>query len=285
MNPSPETRSGSDATPERTVFFISDGTGITAETLGRTLLTQFDCRFRLVTLPYVDSVAAARNVVARVEALIAAGEPRPIIFSTVVKEDILRLLAASPACFFDFIDAFVGPLELELGLPASHAVGQAHGLGNPTRYDVRIDAINFTLHHDDGASFAHYDRADVIIVGVSRTAKTPVSLYLALQYGIFTANYPLTEDDVMEAGLPKALRPYRDKLYGLSIEPERLHTIREERRPNSRYASMRQCQLELMRAEAMFRSNQIPWLNSTTVSIEEIATTIMHQRGLSRRVS
>jgi len=268
----------------RTVMFISDGTGITAETLGHTLLTQFDVEFREVTLPYVDSIDAARRVVDKVRTLVSAGHPRPIIFSSVVRDDVRAELASSEATFFDVFDAFIGPLEQELGMTASHAIGQAHGLRNPQVYDVRIDAINFTLQHDDGASFSHYSRADVIIIGVSRTAKTPVSLYLALQYGIFTANYPLTEDDIMEKGLPRALRGYKDKLYGLSISAERLHTIRQERRPNSRYASMRQCQLEVMRAEALFRSNTIPWLNSTTVSIEEIATTIMHERGLRRRV-
>jgi len=272
------------AAPVRTVLFISDGTGITAETLGHTLLTQFDTEFREVTLPYVDSIEAARRVVEKVAALISAGNPRPIIFSSVVRDDVRAALATSDATFFDVFDAFIGPLEQELQMPASHAIGQAHGLHNPKVYDVRIDAINFTLQHDDGASFSHYSKADVIIIGVSRTAKTPVSLYLAMQHGIFAANYPLTEDDIMEKGLPRALRGYKDKLYGLSIAPERLHTIRQERRPNSRYASMRQCQLELMRAEALFRSNRIPWLNSTTVSIEEIATTIMHERGLRRRV-
>lgn len=270
--------------PVRTVLFISDGTGITAETLGHSLLTQFDAEFREITLPYVDSIEAARRVVEKVAALIGAGHPRPIIFSSVVRDDVRAALATSDATFFDVFDAFIGPLEQELQMPASHAIGQAHGLRNPKVYDVRIDAINFTLQHDDGASFSHYSRADVIIIGVSRTAKTPVSLYLAMQYGIFAANYPLTEDDIMEKGLPRALRGYKDKLYGLSIAPERLHTIRQERRPNSRYASMRQCQLELVRAEALFRSNRIPWLNSTTVSIEEIATTIMHERGLRRRV-
>lgn len=272
------------AVPVRTVLFISDGTGITAETLGHSLLTQFDAEFREITLPYVDSIEAARRVVEKVAALIGAGHPRPIIFSSVVRDDVRAALATSDATFFDVFDAFIGPLEQELQMPASHAIGQAHGLRNPKVYDVRIDAINFTLQHDDGASFSHYSRADVIIIGVSRTAKTPVSLYLAMQYGIFAANYPLTEDDIMEKGLPRALRGYKDKLYGLSIAPERLHTIRQERRPNSRYASMRQCQLELMRAEALFRSNRIPWLNSTTVSIEEIATTIMHERSLRRRV-
>ena len=270
--------------PRRTVFFISDRTGITAETLGHSLMTQFDLEFEQVTLPFVDSVERARKVVEQINRLTVSGAPRPIVFSTVVQDEVRAQLRDSSAAFFDFFDAFISPLENELRVKSSHAIGQAHGLGNRQQYDVRIDAINFALSHDDGATTRNYDKADIIIIGVSRTGKTPVSLYLALQYGIFAANYPLTEEDIMETGLPRVLHPFRSKLYGLSIAPERLHTIRNERRPNSRYASIQQCQIEVMRAEGLFRKNRIPFLNSTTVSIEEIATTIIHQFGLKRRV-
>ncbi len=269
---------------KRTVFFVSDRTGITAETLGHSLMTQFDIDFEQVTLPFVDSIERARKVVEQINRIAVSGAPRPIVFSTVVQDEVREHLRGSSAAFFDFFDAFISPLERELAVKSSHAIGQAHGLGDRQKYDVRIEAINFALNHDDGATTRQYGKADIIIVGVSRTGKTPVSLYLALQYGIFAANYPLTEDDILETGLPKVLHPYRGKLYGLSIAPERLQSIRQERRPNSRYASIQQCQLEVMRGEGLFRQNRIPYLNSTTVSIEEIATTIIHESGLKRRV-
>ena len=269
---------------KRTVFFVSDRTGITAETLGHSLLTQFDVAFEQVTLPFVDNPSRARKVVEQVNRLTTHGQDRPIIFSTVVQDDVRELLRDANAAFFDFFDAFISPLEQELGMRSSHTVGQAHGQGDTKDYSARIDAMNFALNHDDGITTRQYSKADVIIVGVSRTGKTPVSIYLAMQYGIFAANYPLTEEDLLKGGVPDILKPYRSKLFGLTIRPERLQSIRGERRPNSRYASLQQCQMEVMRAEAMFNREKIGFVNSTNVSIEEIATTIVHQCGLKRRI-
>ncbi|MCC5811048.1 MAG: kinase/pyrophosphorylase [Ectothiorhodospiraceae bacterium] len=269
---------------KRTVFFVSDRTGITAETLGHSLLTQFDLDFEQVTLPFVDNVERARKVVEQVNRISGNGAPKPIVFSTVVQDDVRLLLKESNSAFFDFFDAFISPLEQELAMSSSHAVGQAHGQGNTQQYSDRIDAMNFALNHDDGVTTRQYDKAEIIIVGVSRTGKTPASIYLALQYGIYAANYPLTEDDLVEGRLPRILQPYRGKLFGLTIKPDRLQSIRSERRPNSRYASLQQCQMEVMRAEALFRREKIPFVNSTNVSIEEIATTMLHQSGLKRRV-
>ncbi len=270
--------------PSRTVFFVSDRTGITAETLGHSLLTQFDVDFEQVTLPFVDNLDRARKVVEQVNRLSTLGEQRPVVFSTVVQDDVRELLRTANAAFFDFFDAFISPLEQELGVRSSHAVGQAHGVGDSKEYSDRIDAMNFALNHDDGVTTRQYDKADVVIVGVSRTGKTPVCVYLAMQYGIYAANYPLTEDDLINGGVPGILKPYRAKLFGLTIRPERLQSIRAERRPNSRYASLQQCQMEVLRAEAMFAREKIRFVDSTTVSIEEIATTIVHQCGLKRRV-
>jgi len=270
-------------TKPRTVFYISDRTGITAETLGHSLMTQFELDFEQVTLPFVDNLERARKVVAEINQVSANGGPLPIVFSTVVHDDVRNELGTSQAAFFDFFDTFISPLENELGVSSSHAIGQAHGQGNIQLYDVRMDAMNFALNHDDGTTTRQYDKADVIVTGVSRTGKTPVSIYLALQYGIYAANYPLTEEDLMETRLPRQLQPYRSKLYGLTIKPERLCEIRNERRPNSRYSSLQQCQMEVMRAEGLFRREKLRSANSTTVSIEEISTTIMLEMGLRRR--
>lgn len=269
---------------KRIVFFVSDRTGITAEALGHSLMTQFDLDYEQITLPFVDTLERARKVVEQVNHINNNGGLRPVIFSTVVQDDVREALKDCNAAFFDFFDTFISPLETELGTASSHAVGRSHGMGTLQTYDVRIDAINFALNHDDGLTTHHYEHADIILVGVSRTGKTPVCLYLALQYGVFAANYPLTEDELMGTRLPKGLHAHHGKLYGLSIEPDRLESIRQERRPNSRYASLAQCQMEVMRAESLFKREKLPFVNSTTVSIEEIATTIMHERKLVRRI-
>lgn len=269
---------------KRTVFFISDRTGITAETLGHSLLTQFAVNFEQVTLPFVDSPERAYHALQQIEEANLANGERSIVFSTVIDDDVRAILRAAKAVVFDFFETFIEPLEHELELPSSHMVGRSHGLVDNTMYDVRIDAMNYALNHDDGATTHLYSQADVILVGVSRTGKTPACIYLALQYGVYAANYPLTEEDLEVGGLPKALEPYRNKLYGLTIRPDRLEQIRNERRPNSRYSSIRQCQYEVARAEALFAKARIPFINTTTMSIEEIATTIMHERKIKRRV-
>lgn len=271
-------------TVKRTVFFVSDRTGITAETLGHSLLTQFDVELEQITMPFVDNPERARLALRQIEEANQASGERSLVFSTVIDSEVRTILRSAEAIVFDFFETFIAPLEQELKMPSTHTVGRSHGLVDNTMYDVRIDAMNYALNHDDGVTTHHYSQADVILVGVSRTGKTPACIYLALQYGVYAANYPLTEEDLETPGLPKILEPHRGKLYGLTIVPERLERIRSERRPNSRYASLRQCQYEVARAEAMFRREKIPHINTTTMSIEEIATTILHERKLKRRL-
>jgi len=269
----------------RRVFFVSDRTGITAEALGHSLLTQFAVTTEQVTIPFIDSVERAQAALRRIHSAAAEDDCRPIVFSTIIDPEILAVLRHSEGLvLFDFFDTFIGPLERELKVPSNHVIGRSHGIADDSTYDVRIDAINFTLNHDDGATLRHYSRADVILVGVSRSGKTPSSLYLALQFGIYVANYPLTDDDLTGLRLPRVLEQQRAKLFGLTIDPDRLHSIRSERRPNSQYAELRRCEYEVARAESMFRRERIPYLDITTMSIEEIASTLIHQRGLVRRV-
>ena len=269
---------------ERTVFFVSDGTGITAETLGHSVMTQFETlRYRQQRVPFIDSVEKARDAVQRIADAGKADGRRPIVFSTLVNPVVNAELRAADALLLDLFESFVEPLENELGMKSNHSIGRSHNISDSEDYKQRIEAINFALAHDDGQSAKGLAQADVILVGVSRSGKTPTSLYLAMQYGVKAANYPLIPEDFERDELPSALPQHRQKLFGLSIAPERLAEVRHERRPNSRYASIENCRQEVSAAERMMRREGIRWLSSTTKSIEEIAATIMHEVRLERR--
>jgi regulator of PEP synthase PpsR (kinase-PPPase family) len=252
--------------------------------MGHSLLTQFEgLEFRPVTLPFVSSVDKAEEVVRRINRTAVEEGVRPIIFSTLVQDDLRNIVMGSDALFLDFFAAFVGPLERELDVRSTHRAGRAHGMADLAAYTMRINATNYTLANDDGSG-GEYQRADLILIGVSRSGKTPTCLYMALQYGIFAANYPLTEDDLENGSLPARLVPHRAKLYGLTIKPERLQQIRNERRPESRYASRQQVQYELRAAESLFRRYEVPFLDTTECSIEEIASRILNNTGTERRL-
>src|SRR6267142_6257269 len=269
----------------RTVFFVSDGTGITAQILGHSLLTQFEgVDFNQVTLPFVDSAERAEECLARIEAASASGNGQPIVFSTLVNQDVRQVVRRANALFLDFFETFIDPLEAGLGVKSSHTIGRSHSAMDKKEYQQRIEAINFAMAHDDGASHRELDQADVILIGVSRSGKTPTSLYLALQFGVKAANCPLIPEDFDRMSLPTALQGYHRKLFGLSISPERLREIRNERRPNSKYADLENCRYEVQQAEKLMQREGIRWANSTTKSIEEIATTIMQEFKLERRV-
>jgi regulator of PEP synthase PpsR (kinase-PPPase family) len=269
----------------RTVFFVSDQTGVTAETMGHSLLTQFDGHaFRQVTLPFISTVDKAEEAVRRINATAESEGLRPVIFSTLLQEDLRDIINRANGLCLDFFDAFLGPLELELKAKSSRAQGKAHGIADVGAYTLRINATNFALANDDGATTRDYDRADLILVGVSRSGKTPTCLYMALQYGIFAANYPFSEEELEAGRLPQALVPHQRKLYGLTIAPERLQQIRNERRPNSRYASPSQCEFEVRNAEGIFVRYDIPFINTTECSIEEIASRMLDKTGLERRL-
>lgn len=265
----------------RTAFFLSDRTGLTAETLGRSLLSQFgSIEFKRITLPYLDTEDKARDAVALINATAQSDGLRPLLFSTLILPKVRDVIAGSNALILDLFEIFISPLEAELGVSSSRAVGRSHGVG--ASYTTRMDAVNYALNHDDGGITRELPRADVVLVGVSRCGKTPTSLYLALQFGIYAANYPLVPEDFDAAALPPALAPLHDKLYGLTIRPERLQQIRAERSPHSRYAALENCQSEVRQAERLMRQAGIRCLDVTAMSVEEIATTILHQTGLRR---
>ncbi|HZV67764.1 MAG TPA: pyruvate, water dikinase regulatory protein [Telluria sp.] len=267
----------------RTVFFVSDGTGITAETFGHAVLSQFEMRFRQIRLPFIDTVDKAYDAARKINEAFAADRQRPIVFSTLVKPDLSAVIRKSTGMHMDLIQTFVAPLEQEFGVKSTHTIGRSHNVVDSEEYKNRIEAINFSLAHDDGQSHKNLAAADVILVGVSRSGKTPTSLYLAMQYGIKAANYPLIPDDFERGKLPSSLPPFRAKIFGLSITPERLSEIRHERRAGSRYASIENCRYEVNEAELMMKREGIRWLSSTTKSIEEIATTILQEIKPDRR--
>jgi regulator of PEP synthase PpsR (kinase-PPPase family) len=263
--------------PERTVFFVSDGTGITAETFGNSILAQFAGKPRHVRRPFIDSTAKACAVVDEINEVAAREGRRPIVFITLVRDEVLDIVAG-PACrglVLDMFRHFVEPLEEEFGIKSNHRIGRFSDASQSQEYHDRIEAINFSLAHDDGQSARNLAVADVILVGVSRSGKTPTSLYLAMQHGVKAANYPLIPEDFERGVLPTSLAPYKAKCFGLTIDPTRLAQIRHERRPDSRYASLDNCSWEVRAAESMMRREGIAWLSSTHKSIEEIATTIL----------
>ena len=262
----------------RTVFFVSDGTGITAETFGNAILAQFEAPARHVRLPFIDTVDKAHQTVRQINHTAEVDGRRPIVFSTLVNKEILQVIQdGCHGMLLDMFATFVRPLEDELGLKSNHRIGRFSDASKSKEYQNRIEAINFSLAHDDGQSNRDLEQSDVILIGVSRSGKTPTSLYLAMQYGLKASNYPLIPDDFERRQLPPALVPHKSKMFGLTIQPERLSEIRNERRPNSRYASLENCRMEVSEAESMMRRSGIRWLSTTTKSIEEISTTILQE--------
>jgi regulator of PEP synthase PpsR (kinase-PPPase family) len=272
--------------PERKrVFFVSDRTGITVEALGSSLLTQFaGMDFLRLTLPFIDSVDKAREAVAQVNEAHRDSGQRPLVFSSIVDDAVRTEINKADGLVLDVFERFIVPLENELGRKSLHAVGRSHSVSNANDYNHRIEAINYTLSHDDGVTHRGLEEADIILVGVSRSGKTPTCLYMAMQFGIKAANYPLIPEDLEANRVPPSLLPLKQKVWGLSIAPERLHQIRSERRPDSRYAALENCRYEVSAAEKLMRQAQIPFLDSTTKSIEEIATHMLHEAHLVRRV-
>ena len=275
----------SQSTVRRSVFFISDGTAITAETLGHSLLAQFpDVEFDIQIAPYVDSEERALDVVTQINKCAHKDGSLPLVFDTLVDPAVREIINTAHAINLDVFEGLISKIELELNVKASPLIGNAHSNVDSENYKSRIDAVHYALDNDDGAKTRHYDMADLILIGVSRSGKTPTSIYLALQFGIRVANYPITEDDLDDNRLPKVLKEHRHKLFGLMIEPERLVAIRNERKAGSRYASFQQCQMELRAIQGIYTSEGIPYLNVSEMSIEEISTRILQMTGLKRRI-
>ncbi len=268
----------------RPVFYVSDGTGITAETIGHSLLTQFaGTLFVTDRIPFVDTFDKARMAADEIRQAGVQHGLRPVVVNSCVDPALNALLAESGALMLDVFAPFIEPLERELGRQRQSSVGQAHGMADFETYHRRINAMNYALTHDDGISM-DLGEADLVLIGVSRAGKTPTCVYLALHHGVRAANYPLTEEDLDSDRLPAKLRPHRAKLFGLTIDPMRLQQIRQERRPNSRYAKLDTCKREVAAAESMLRTEGIHMLSTTHTSIEEISSRVMEELGINREM-
>jgi [pyruvate, water dikinase]-phosphate phosphotransferase / [pyruvate, water dikinase] kinase len=269
----------------RPVFVVSDRTGITAEMMSHSLLTQFpNVKFDVSTLPFVDTDDKVSDVIRQINEAGQAASMRPLVFTTFVDDTHRERLRGCDGVLFDLFGTFLDPLEQELDERSSHSIGVSHGIVDPVRYTNRIGAVNYAVHCDDGLNTRDYDQAHVILVGVSRAGKSPVSLYLGMQFGVYCANFPLTDQDLERSELPTALKNHRERLFGLTIRPERLQQIRQERRNGSNYASMQQCRYEVAQAENTFMRNHVPNVDTTSLSIEEIASRIMQQMRLKRDI-
>lgn len=270
---------------KRTAYFVSDGTGITAEALGHSLLSQFESiDFEQITLPYIDSPEKAREALKKITESREKTGIRPIIIDTIVNQDIRDIFSNCDGFMIDVFSTFLHPLEKELETHSTYTVGRAHSITDQTQYKTRISAVHFALDNDDGARTNQYEKADIILIGVSRSGKTPTCLYLALQFGICAANYPITEDDLDDLILPKSLKPFKSKLFGLIIDAERLSAIRKERKPDSRYSSIQQCNEEVRGIKALYNRENIPFIDTSELSIEEISTRILEAGKIERKI-
>jgi len=268
----------------RFIYFLSDQTGVTAETLGHSLITQFDDEdFQQVTLPFIDSEDKAKEVVLKINSTITEASSKPIIFSTLVREELRTIVRQINGLHLDIFDVFIEPLEQELKQKSASKSGLAHGVSDTKNYMDRIEATNFALSNDDGGITKHYDKADIILIGVSRSGKTPTCLYLAMQYGVYAANFPLTEYELEKGLIPASLNEFRRKLFGLTIAPDRLRQIRKERRSIGNYSSIKQISYEVREAEKLFKKNAIKFIDTTELSIEEISGKILEETGIQRR--
>jgi len=261
--------------PAVPVFFLSDSTGISAETMGNAVLIQFpDLRFDRRLIPFISSVEEARRVVAILDAA-ARGPVTPLAFSTTAVEEVRQELLRAKCPLIDFFGLHMEQVESILGAKGIRVAARLHGMGDVKRYNARMAAVEYAIEHDDGQSMRALEKADVILVAPSRCGKTPTTMYLALQHGIFVANYPLVDEDFASAELPGPVRGLRDRCFGLTTTAARLSQVRNERRPHSRYASLEQCTYELRQAEAMYRNHRLPVINSSTKSVEEMSTVIL----------
>ncbi|HAS6162632.1 TPA: kinase/pyrophosphorylase [Vibrio vulnificus] len=269
----------------RDVFYVSDGTAITCETLGHVVLGQFPFLANEKTFPFVESEEKLTELIKHIEISFQTNGIKPLVFFSLVLPDLKARLMESPAYCYDVLESIVQRVKDDIQMEPTPKLQRSRSVGKDTdTYFDRIAAIEYTLAHDDGISLKGLELADIILLGVSRSGKTPTSLYMAMQFGLRVVNYPYIDDDIKRLKLLPEFEIHRHKLFGLTIDPERLTEIRENRLAGSDYASTEQCQHELANVEALFRREAIPYINTTSLSVEEISTRVLEKTGLKRRL-
>lgn len=267
------------------IFYISDGTGITAETLGHSLITQFEkLEVESITIPYVDTEEKAKLAVERINNAYKKYNTPPLIMATIISDKIRKIISSSQGNLFEFFSIFLQPLSNILKQPYTHLTGRSHGVFDQKNYKARLNAISLSLTCDDGMGLNHYNEVDIILIGPSRAGKTPTCLYLALQFGLKAANYPLIDGDLTKISTPEFIVEQHQKIFGLLIDPSRLRLVRQERAKNSKYSSETQCIWEINKIEKFYKVNNIPYMNVTNLSIEEIATKALEILNISRKL-
>jgi len=265
------------------IYYVSDSTGILATNLGQALICQFpEVNFHEEKFPFIKTEEEAQKTI---NYIVKQSSGRfPIIFSTLMDPKIRDIFDHPQVEFFDVCGTFLERLEGALEAKALRVPGFSRQIDFIDMAN-RVEAINYTLNHDDGTKLSEYDEADVILVGVSRSGKTPVSVYLSTHMGLKSANYPLTERDLDSYSIPKSLRENKKKVVGLTTKPELLESIRQKRYPNSKYAKRSTCIHELQQAQQIFLRNQLPVIDTSGKSIEELATQISQEIGLYKKSS
>lgn len=266
---------------QRTVFLISDSTGITLEKLSHSLLSQFpQVNFTIMTHRYIDTTTKVESICDYIHQVYQQDQLKPLVFTSLLNQTHRSAISTAECIHYDIFEMFMGKLNQVLDLTPTPVSGLSHAVANENQYESRIEAINFALKSDDGLSTSLYEKADVILLGVSRAGKTPTCLYLAMNYGILAANYPITEEDMQFSDVPDVIKKYKSKCFALTIEVNQLTHIRNKRRPDSKYASVAQCRREINFANNLFRENNIECIDTSTTSIEELATSIISKKNL-----
>ncbi len=269
----------------RDVFYVSDGTAITCETLGHVVLGQFAVQPNEKTFPFVESDEKLSELLKQIQRSYQLHGVKPLVFFSMVIPEMRTRLLQAPAHFYDVLESIVKRVSLDIEMEPAPKLQRSRSVGKDSdTYFDRIAAIEYTLAHDDGVSLKDLDRADIILLGVSRSGKTPTSLYMAMQFGLRVVNYPFIAEDMHAMRLLPEFEFHRHKLFGLTINAERLTEIRENRLAGSEYASNQQCLQELATVEALFRREAIPYINTSSLSVEEISTRILERTGLKRRL-
>ena len=256
------------------LHLLSDSTGETLEMIAKAALAQFD---DADVIRHFWPMVRSQQHLDRILAEIAAN-PGLVLFTLVNAETRSRLedrcralgLPAVPA-----LDAVTAVLEDMLGQQAKARPGRQHMLDDA--YFARVDAIQYTIAHDDGVAWEDWERADIVLAGVSRSSKTPTSIYLANR-GYKVANIPI----VVESPPPLALfRLKRPLVVGLTTAPERLVQVRRNRllslnqSPATDYVDQDRVAKEVQYARRMFGDNGWPVIDVTRRSIEETAAAVI----------